>query len=165
MSSARWKLPSIFAIETPCGLSVGSPSNAAAEAWVVRTLPPCERSSRGGGPCEAWWRGSRNRPAPLPLHPASRGPPPHLRWGGNSPHDALGQRRPHAGPHPGLAKRPAGPAVAGVDGAVRPDRLVEHVGGAVAAAEERNRPPLGIILEAAARESEDRKSTRLNSSH
>src|SRR3546814_7218351 len=38
------------------------------------------RAAWGGGPCEAWWRGN-SEVAPLPLHHASRGPPPPLPMG------------------------------------------------------------------------------------
>jgi hypothetical protein len=37
---------------------------------------------RGGGPCEAWWRGLVDSEGPL--HRASRGPPPREISGRNS---------------------------------------------------------------------------------
>src|SRR5687768_1469358 len=63
---------------------------------MLKFLP---RISGGGGPGEAWWRGS---PAPEdPLHRASRGPPPRQRPGRNFPSmllvRALVPRRPDLG--------------------------------------------------------------------
>ncbi len=46
-------------------------------------LPVAKR--RGGGPCEAWWKGIWNRSAQLPLHQASPGPPPQAMLGEDLP--------------------------------------------------------------------------------
>ena len=71
-------------------------------------LPAAKRW--GGGPAEAWWRGSWTGLRNYPSTAASRGPPPHLRWGGNSLIPA--PPSPRGGSAPRRSRRSRGPRAA-----------------------------------------------------
>src|SRR5688572_6380990 len=102
INSARWKLPSIFAIAGPLFFVVAA------------SLPQRHGIDKGS------------------VEP---------------PHDRPGERGPDPGADSGMAQGAAGPFVAGEHRIVGPDRLVEHVGLAVTAADQGHGLPCAVALE------------------